>query len=224
MTILLRRRVRVVALLAVAASAVGAGIGYASIPDASGQIHACYHVNGRGEIGGDSTLRVVDPTSGVRAGRACGRDEAALAWAQTGPTGPAGPPGPAGPAGPTNLYSVHTTGDVDTGDTLAPIETLSLPAGSYWFVATVNMGLHITNPFDITETCELDVEAGALSDVVTGFPVVNNQTPGNATIQALDTLPTAGTATLKCMGPSAFVFESRVTALPVTAFTDSTAP
>jgi len=224
MTILLRRRVRVVALLAVVGAAVAAGIGYASIPDSSGQIHACYPVNGRGQVGGDSTLRVVDPSSTVRAGRACGRDEVPLAWAQTGAAGPAGPAGPPGPAGTTNVYSVHTTGDVDTGDTLAPIETLSVPAGSYWFVATVNMGLHITNPFDITETCELDVESGALSDVVTGFPVVNEQTPGNVTIQTLDSLSAAGTATLECMGPSAFVFETRVTAVPVTAFTDSTAP
>jgi len=218
MTILLRRRVRVVVLLAAATAAAAAGIAYASIPDASGQIHACYHVNGRGEVGGDSTLRVVDPGSGLRAGRACGRDEAALTWAQ------AGPPGPAGPGGQVTVDSVHTTGDVDTGDTLAPIESLSLPAGSYWLVATVNMGLHVANPFDVTETCELDVESGALSDIVTGFPVVNEQTPGNATIQALDSLPAAGTATLECLGPDAFVFESRVIAVPVAAFTDSTAP
>src|SRR5262245_25405001 len=79
-------------------AAFGAGIviattavAYASIPDSSGVIHACY--------GNSGALKVIDPS----AGGACGHSETAISWSQTapaGPQGPAGDPGPQGPAGP----------------------------------------------------------------------------------------------------------------------------
>ena len=90
----------------VVAAAVGLTIGlggavWASIPDASGVIHACYKAQ-------NGQLRIVDPSQG----QTCVPSETPLQWNQAGPAGTpgapgapgaagtAGPQGPAGPAGP----------------------------------------------------------------------------------------------------------------------------
>jgi hypothetical protein len=68
--------------------ALGSGLAWASIPDPSGQIHACYkHGNG--------DLRVVDTAT-----TSCKETEVALNWSQAGPPGPTGPQGAVGPQGP----------------------------------------------------------------------------------------------------------------------------
>jgi hypothetical protein len=64
-----------------AALALTAAVGYASIPDASGVIHACHSTR-------DGVLRVIDAPS-----QTCSRNEIALSWNQSGPSGPAGPAG-----------------------------------------------------------------------------------------------------------------------------------
>jgi hypothetical protein len=84
---MLRRSV-VLAVVAAALAAVG-GVAYASIPDSSGVIHACYLRSG-------GSLRVVDASV-----TGCKSTETALNWNQQGPPGPAGPAGPAGPTGAT---------------------------------------------------------------------------------------------------------------------------
>jgi hypothetical protein len=56
--------------------AVTGGVAWATIPDGSGQIHACYKT-------GSGELRVVDPS----AGGTCKPSESALVWSQTGPAG-----------------------------------------------------------------------------------------------------------------------------------------
>ena len=74
--------------------AVGGGLAWASIPDASGEIHACYQKE-------NGNLRVVDSAT-----TSCRSQEASLSWSQAGSPGPAGapglpgPPGPEGPEGP----------------------------------------------------------------------------------------------------------------------------
>jgi hypothetical protein len=85
----LGRRGIAAALVVVVAIAVG-GIAYASIPDANGVIHGCFHKN-------SGQLRVVDTDNG----QACNPSEKALSWNQTGPTGPAGATGPTGTTGAT---------------------------------------------------------------------------------------------------------------------------
>jgi hypothetical protein len=92
----MRMRVFAVAVIAVA---VGGGVAYATIPDASGVIHSCYAKSG-------GALRVID--AGVTN---CKSGETSLDWNQKGPqglqgaqgppgtAGPQGPPGPTGPAG-----------------------------------------------------------------------------------------------------------------------------
>lgn len=209
MSILSRRRLRIATVALSIGAAVIATVAYATVPDSNGLIHTCYHVNGHGEINGNSNLRVIDPSSTVRAGQACSSDEAPLTLSQT------------------NAYSVHTTDQVDMSSnptTFTPVATLSVPSGgSYLFISTVNMGLLVSNSFDITETCEVVFSAGALSDTAVGFVRVNLNTPGEATIQALENFPGAGTARLQCLGPNAIAFDSRVTAVTLTAFTNTAA-
>ena len=55
-----------------------AGIAVASIPDASGVIHACYK-SAQGQV------RIVEAAAD------CNPSESAIQWSQTGPSGPAGP-------------------------------------------------------------------------------------------------------------------------------------
>jgi hypothetical protein len=77
-----------IAFAAIALLATAGSVAYATIPDSSGAIHACYRVK-------DGDLRVID----TAAGDACNHHEQPLTWNQTGPQGPAGPAGPQGQAG-----------------------------------------------------------------------------------------------------------------------------
>ena len=65
-----------------------AGVAYATIPDASGVIHACYSKSG-------GSLRVIDASVTT-----CKSGETSLSWSVQGIPGPQGPQGPAGPQGP----------------------------------------------------------------------------------------------------------------------------
>jgi hypothetical protein len=79
-------------LAACGALLVSAGVAYATIPDASGQYHACV-------LSGIGQVRIIDHD----AGQNCKENEQHVHWNQVGPPGapgPAGPPGPPGPAGP----------------------------------------------------------------------------------------------------------------------------
>lgn len=81
-------------IVVVSIIAVGGGLAWGSIPDPSGEIHACYHKE-------NGALRVVDSAT-----TSCRTQEVPLSWSQAGVPGPAGPqglpgqPGPAGPVGP----------------------------------------------------------------------------------------------------------------------------
>jgi len=116
----------------------------ASIPDASGVIHGCYHRTANpGTRPG--ALRVIDTDRG----QSCYADENPLDWSAnagatgaTGPTGVTGPTGPTGPAGPTGATGpTGPTGQKGstgpTGPTGVPGLGISdfgpttLPAGSY---------------------------------------------------------------------------------------------
>jgi hypothetical protein len=84
----LRSRLGVVALGAAALGVVGT-VAWATIPDASGEIHACYMKSG-------GALYVIDDSV-----TSCKRNATSLDWNVAGPPGPAGPTGPQGPAGAT---------------------------------------------------------------------------------------------------------------------------
>jgi hypothetical protein len=85
-------------LAACGALLVSAGVAYATIPDSSGQFHACVKMN-------NGQVAIIDH----EAGQNCKQNEHHVHWSQSGAPGPAGPqgppgpqgdPGPAGPAGP----------------------------------------------------------------------------------------------------------------------------
>ena len=86
-------------LAAAAALVVGVGVSYASVPDSSGLIHACYQLHSGGVPADLGRLRIIDPSRGQH----CLSDEAALTWnnkGMRGASGPAGPRGASGPSGP----------------------------------------------------------------------------------------------------------------------------
>lgn len=89
----------IVAVGAAVVLATAAGVAYATIPDAGGVIHACYKVDGNGDITGDGNIRLIDPSSSKKNTQACAKNEAALDWNQQGPQGDTGPTGATGPQG-----------------------------------------------------------------------------------------------------------------------------
>ena len=105
-------------LVAAAVALIGAGIAYATIPDSSGKIHACYKLSG-------GALRVID--SG-----ACLSSEAPLTWSQTGPQGP---------RGPSDLWHDDGYGFTDSisGGGFVTLASVSVAAGSYFIQASVNL-------------------------------------------------------------------------------------
>jgi hypothetical protein len=86
-----RRIAWVTAAAAVISSTGVAGVSYASVPDHSGVIHACYPTTGSLDA-----LSVINTATT----RSCPAGYAALKWDQTGPAGPQGPAGAQGPGGP----------------------------------------------------------------------------------------------------------------------------
>jgi hypothetical protein len=134
--------VRWTAIVAVVAALALGGVAWATIPDSSGVIHACYTKS-------DGNLRVID-TSVTK----CGRNESALSWGKTGPTGPQGPKGDTGATGPTGpagtngtngtSHAYYATGshEVITPGASGPQEIvgLTLPAGSYTIESTLSTG------------------------------------------------------------------------------------
>jgi hypothetical protein len=64
------------------------GVAFATVPDSSGVIHACYNVNAQGQVGDGANLRVVDPSSTNANGQACNHHEREVSWNQTVPAGP----------------------------------------------------------------------------------------------------------------------------------------
>ena len=67
---------------------------FASIPDSSGVIHACYQSP---PPTGGANLQVIDSDNGGK----CSGGHVEITWNQTGPQGPIGPQGAPGPAGPS---------------------------------------------------------------------------------------------------------------------------
>ena len=116
-----RRSLTAVAVFVLAG--VVAGVAWATIPDGTGTIHACYSVS-------DKTLRVID--SG-----ACAKDEAPVSWNKNaiqgpqGPQGNQGPQGDTGPQGPAGLtYASTQSADVSTDSVIGGFsKTLTCPSG-----------------------------------------------------------------------------------------------
>ena len=186
-----------VAVAIFGALAVAGGIAYATIPDASGVIHACYNKTGQG------ALRVIDTDKA----QTCQSSEAPLNWSQTGPQGPQGLQGPQGPIGPTGATGPTGPSDVYSVDgygagfksipfqTLVTLATTTLPAGSYFVEAETEIRpTFYTNYFcDLADSANNEYQETRVtsSDWVT-LPV-----------QAVITLTNQDTVSFQCFADNA---------------------
>jgi hypothetical protein len=94
MEVRLRLTRKRVAMLAVLAAAISAGVAYAAIPDSNGVYTAC-------RLNNVGTIRLIDPTALPASSllNHCTSLETKFSWNQGGATGPPGPPGDKGPIG-----------------------------------------------------------------------------------------------------------------------------
>jgi len=152
-------------LIVLVATGMAAGVAWATIPDGSGTIHACYSAS-------DKSLRVVDSGN-------CSKGEAAVSWSQNaiqgaqGPQGPSGPQGDTGSQGPSGI-TFATTIEVDASED--PViggffKELTCPSGTnalqghYEWENTIGSNLP-----------QNEVESFPLSDDSWGFAVGANST------------------------------------------------
>lgn len=155
----LRRSLTTLAVFVLAG--VAAGVAWATIPDGTGTIHACYSES-------DKSLRVVD-TAG------CAKGESPVSWNQNaiqgvqGQQGNQGPQGDTGPHGLAGLtYGSTQNGDLYTDPVIGGgFESLTCPTGQkaleggwYW------LGLPGT-----TKMNEAGVESFPIGDDSWGFAV-----------------------------------------------------
>ena len=199
-------RPALVTLAIVAALLVVGGIAYASIPDGSGTIHACYQKN-------QGALRVIDTDKA----QTCSSSENALTWSQTGPQGQPGQQGPPGPTGPSDVWSVDGYGaglknlPFQTAVNLATTSTL--PAGSYFVQAETE----IENIQSLTTDyfCDLVGSSTTYQDTrVTSSDWVT------IPVQAVITLTSPDTISLQCEAantPSSEAFNWQLAAIKVGA-------
>ena len=192
MLVALRKRILPVAVTFVVALGVVA-IAQAAIPDSNGVIHGCYHQNS-----GD--LRVVDK------GVACGNNETALSWSQTGPQGlqgPQGQPGPQGPQGPQGTPGISSHAYHDRGSSLLPSDSgvnlagvHNLPAGSY----VVWVSVSVFQAYDHNVVCDLrDANNAVLAIPVgyTGWTASNDGKTTTAMVTALNR-PEGSSIVVRC--------------------------
>ena len=146
----MKRRPAIAAAL-VTMVAVAAGVAYATIPDASGVIHACYKTN-------NGQLRVVDDAT-----ESCKSSETEIAWSQVGPSGPTGATGPSGASG-----SSGPSGPAGSALGYAHVAADGTLFNSKGVVA-------VTHPAIGVWCFDLDFTANVVVATVTGFAGVGNQ-------------------------------------------------
>ena len=221
-TLMLRRRiaVRLTMLCAMAMAALGAASATrAAIPDANGVFHACYAKSG-------ATMRIIDSAT-----MACGSNETAIQWSQTGPTGAPGSqgsPGNTGLRGPSgglvgDNYSSGFNSVLISTDPSAPtpVVSLTLPAGSYLLNAAVGLYSNVTVGTLVPFTNVQCAFSDATGTIDTDFRVsVGGSATSYATLPmvAAITLVNADTVVLGCVtgsGPGVLTRPSVVTAIQV---------
>jgi len=171
MRLLPRGRVRLAALVVVVVGLAAGGIAYASIPDGSGVIHACYKTNPN--VG---NLRVIDPS----AGGACNPAETALDWSQAG-TGASVPDA-------WDATSTEIALPKNTFFTATTVVSLSLPAGNYFVAAKAAI------IGGVGFVCELQGPGGVVLDSSGGVSDDSVTLPVQSTVS----LPSGGTVVLGC--------------------------
>jgi len=177
----------VVLLTAAALTATAAGISWASIPDSSGEIHACY----RKAVG---SIRVIDSPS-----QSCTSGETRLNWSQGGASAaPAGTAyeayrelgsGPGDPSNPIQLPAGWTT--------LAHID---LPAGSY--VATANVSMFNHSDIIYFAHCKVTMSGGHRADA---FDSIGRVQFASQAVTVAGSLSSPGGVDLQCANDSTFI-------------------
>ena len=186
----------------------------ASIPDASGVFHACYHKS-------SANMRIIDS-----AVDSCKNNETEVTWSKVGPpgaTGQTGATGPAGPTGPSDAYvkdQKSSFGAVTISTSaLTNILTLSaVPPGSYVLFASAA----ISGPVTLTNTsCTLTNGAGVSisNSVQVTTPASGSFTFAAIPINTSITLASATDISISCRTSSANVVSqpSTITAIKVGA-------
>jgi|HubBroStandDraft_2_1064218.scaffolds.fasta_scaffold281980_2 hypothetical protein len=176
----IRSRLGLAVLAAVATAVVVGGVSYASIPDSNGLVHGCY--KSAASSNGTHKLAVINPATTS----ACPSGYTGLDWNADGPNG----------------YSVQTS-DSRLNDTFTEVANLSLPAGSY--IIDANAWLDNTSPSNSSSlgVCEVvfgsatdEVEAGLLGP---SSAPLTDQTP-SLTIAGTVTSPTNATLSCEAVG------------------------
>ena len=197
----------VVALAIAGALLVAGGIAYATIPDSSGVIHACYKVDPKGNLDGNATLRVIDPSATKPDTAACKNNEQALDWNQTGPQGPQGLQGPQGPTGPSDVYSVDGYGQPVKGISPSPTvvtnlaTTPTLPMGSYFVQSEVE--IRNSQPVYSEYFCDL-VDSSSNVYQEARVDADANTTWVTVPVQAVVTLASPDTISFQCSSNSSY--------------------
>jgi len=171
-----------------------------------------YKQDPKGNLDNNATLRLIDPSSPKPPDTAaCKNGEKALDWNQTGPQGQQGPQGATGATGPTGPSDVYSVDGYDQGvKSIAPFNTWvdmattpTLPAGSYAVQSqiTAENALSVLTDY----ACEL------VDSSTNVYQQVNVTGPNTLTdwvtipVQAVITLPSADTITLRCFASTAGV-------------------
>jgi len=172
-----------VLLIAAAAVLVGGGIAYATIPDSTGKIHACYKTSG-------GSLRVIDSGS-------CLSSEAPLSWSQTGPQGSQGVQGD---RGPSDLW--HADGFTSSAKNLhtgnfVTLTSVTVPAGNY----LVQASTALDDPFNAASYgCDL-TDAGGEFQFAVASTQNTTQDTAQLTFNGGVSLSSSDTITLRCDSP-----------------------
>jgi len=193
-----------------------AGIAYASIPDSSGVIRACY-------AGRNGHLRVID----TDASGTCTSSEEPLNWNQVGPKGATGERGPSNGFVSAN-YSLFPTPLPETFTDIGV--RLNLPAGRFISSATVGLDNGGEPWRQVAARCFLSGPDGAVTsssgDVEFGDSDASVES-GTIPLAGAIQLAAAGMVTVRCSAlPSGVVFTapSTITAIEVKLVANQSLP
>jgi hypothetical protein len=204
------KRVLVTVAVAGLAAAASTGITWASIPDASGVIHACIAKGGLPVAQpAAGTVRIIDP-----ANQTCLRNETPVSWSQAGPAGPPGPQGEPGQREPSDAFIAHNFADVQlSGTALTTVVALTLPAGMY----VVSGKTSVANDGATPSFTGCQISATSETDLT--IPPSTAQDAAIQELVVLDavTLPAAGSIQLACQGNDGDASESEIVATQVGA-------
>lgn len=175
---MVRSRLGLAVLAAVATAVVIGGVSYASIPDSNGLVHGC--VKTAAAANGTHKLVVINAATTS----SCPSGYTSLNWNADGPNG----------------YSVQTS-NIRVGASFTQVATLALPAGT--FTINANTWIEDTSPSDSSDLPICELVFGSATDEVEGGLLGPNSTPLNNQTLAMTVAATVApstNATLSCEG------------------------